>query len=151
MCLSWFLSLSPVFPPVTIAISFSLLRLSSEKETRQNSRNNREAEMNRRCTSILFIAISTPQMAGAHHLDEYDTRIHAEIKLPAEWFICRREADCALVSVPCQSGLAANAGHVDEAREVLTNRYPFCLGTSLSDTKAACEERQCVTKLTKGE
>lgn len=61
------------------------------------------------------------------------------------------EADCALVSVPCQSGLAVNAGHVDEAREVLINRYLSCLGTSLSDTKAARDERECVAKPTKGE
>jgi hypothetical protein len=136
---------------MTIAISISSLRLSSEKATRQNSRNNREAGTSKRCTSIVFVALWTPQIAGAHHLDEFDTRIRAEAKLPAGGFNCRREVDCAFVSVPCQSGFAVNAGHVDEAGEVFINRYPFCLGTSLSDTKATCEESQCVTKSTQGE
>jgi hypothetical protein len=88
-------------------------------------------------------------MASAHPLDEYDQRIRAEAELPAGWFPCRREVECALVSVPCRSDLAMSADHVDKVGEVLINRYTFCLGTSLSDAKAVCEGRQYVTKSTR--
>jgi hypothetical protein len=84
--------------------------------------------------------------AHAHHLDDYDARIRAEAHLPAEWFACRVTKDCALVPVPCQSGLAINAQHVDEAREALVQAIPFCLGSSLDDTEAVCERSQCATK-----
>lgn len=86
------------------------------------------------------------QTATAHHLDEYDSRIRSEAKLATGWFNCKSESDCALVSVPCQSDLAVNASHVTEVREALIKEYPFCLGTSQNDTKAVCEEHQCVTK-----
>jgi hypothetical protein len=84
--------------------------------------------------------------AAAHHLDNYDARIRAEAQLFAEWFSCKSKNDCALVSVPCRSGLAVNSAHVDDAKEALIRTFPFCLGTSLDDTEAACERRQCVTK-----
>lgn len=100
-------------------------------------------------TFLLVAPLMMLQTATAHHLDEYDARIRAEAKLPAQWFTCKSSKDCALVSVPCQSDLAVNASHVDEAREALIKEYPFCLGTSLNDTQAACEEHQCVTKSTK--
>jgi hypothetical protein len=86
------------------------------------------------------------QTATAHHLDEYDSRIRAEVKLPAKWFNCKSASDCELVSVPCQSNLAVNASHAAEAREAIIKEYPFCLGASLSDTRAVCDEHQCVTK-----
>lgn len=91
------------------------------------------------------------QTATAHHLDEYDARIRAEAKLPSKWFACKLASDCTLVHVPCQSGLAVNASHLDEAREALIRAYPFCLGQSLSDTEPVCEKRQCLTKSTKGQ
>jgi hypothetical protein len=83
--------------------------------------------------------------AHAHHLDDYDARVRAEAHLPAEWFACRVTKDCALVSVPCRSGLAINAQHVDEAREALIQAIPSCLGSSLDDTEAVCERNQCAT------
>jgi hypothetical protein len=48
--------------------------------------------------------------------------------------------------VPCQSGLAVNAGHEAEAQDVLNHKYFFCLGSSLDDTMAACKARRCVTE-----
>lgn len=84
--------------------------------------------------------------ARAHHLDDYDARIRAQAHLPADWFTCRVTKDCDLVSVPCQSGLAINARHVDEAREALIQAIPFCLGSSLEDTEAVCDRNQCATR-----
>lgn len=98
---------------------------------------------------LLFIPLVILQVAEARHLDEYDVRIRAEARLPAQWFICKSSTDCELVSVPCQSGLAVNTSRAAEAREALIKEYPLCLGQSLNDTKAVCDERQCVTKSTK--
>lgn len=95
---------------------------------------------------LLASPIVLAQTAAANHLDEYDARIREEAKLPAMWFSCKSSSDCDLVSVPCQSDLAVNTSYSAEAREALIREYPFCLGTSLHDTKASCEERQCVTK-----
>ncbi|MGJ0509719.1 MAG: hypothetical protein ACR652_21865 [Methylocystis sp.] len=89
------------------------------------------------------------QSAAAHHLDEYDERIRREANLPSAWFQCKSEKDCDLVSVPCQSDLAVNANHKEEARDALIKQYPFCLGTSLHDTKASCQKHECVTEGTK--
>lgn len=97
---------------------------------------------------LAFWAAFAP-IAFAHHLDDYDARIRGEAALPAEWFACKSARDCELVSVPCQSDLAVNASHVDQAREALIQRYPFCLGTSLHDTEALCKERRCATESSK--
>ncbi|WP_442754358.1 hypothetical protein ACNHKD_15375 [Methylocystis sp. JAN1] len=91
-----------------------------------------------------FVAFN--QQAVAHHLDDYDARIRAEANLPAGWFHCRKADDCELVSVPCQSGLAVNADHKEEAQDLLNHHFYFCLGSSLEDTMAACEARHCVTE-----
>jgi hypothetical protein len=93
---------------------------------------------------IASFALARP--AAAHHLDNYDARIRAEADLPAAWFACKTADDCTLVSVPCQSGLAVNAGHEAEAQDVLNHKYFFCLGSSLDDTMAACKARRCVTE-----
>lgn len=98
--------------------------------------------------AALLLAAST---AGAHHLDDYDARVRAEARLPAAWFSCRTDKDCDLVSVPCRSDLAVNAQRVDAARAALIAADPFCLGSSLHDTEAACEKRQCVTRDHKSE
>jgi hypothetical protein len=98
--------------------------------------------------AVIFLILSV-QTTSAHHLDDYDARIREEAKLPAEWFNCKTKDDCGLVSVPCQSDLAVNAMHADEAREALIQAIPFCLGSSISDTESACEHRECVTKSTK--
>ncbi len=97
--------------------------------------------------SILAAALS--QSAAAHHLDDYDARIRRDADLPAAWFKCQAAKDCELVSVPCQSDLAVAARYKTEAREALVKEYPFCLGSSLHDTEASCEKRECVTKGTK--
>jgi hypothetical protein len=91
-----------------------------------------------------LLALSSP--AAAHHLDDYGPRIRQEAGLPAEWFSCRAQDDCALVSVPCQSGLAVSAAHSDEAQEALNHFYSFCLGSSVDDTVASCQARHCVTE-----
>jgi hypothetical protein len=93
---------------------------------------------------IFIVFVSTN--AFAHHLDEYDERIRAEAQLPNDWFSCKTEKDCDLVSVPCQSDLAINAKHVTEAREALINHYWICLGSSQHDSQAMCDEHQCTTK-----
>jgi hypothetical protein len=85
------------------------------------------------------------QTAAAHHLDNYDERIRATAELPSDWFACNSSADCALVSVPCQSDLAVNASHADETRASLVRAFSFCLGSSLHDSESACHERQCAT------
>jgi hypothetical protein len=95
---------------------------------------------------LLAVFVGFVQPAVAHHLDEYDARIRAEARLPAAWFDCRKTDDCDLVSVPCQSGLAVNASHKEEAQDLLNHHYYFCLGSSLDDTVAACEARHCVTE-----
>ncbi len=87
--------------------------------------------------------------AFAHHLDDFDARIRSEAKLPAEWFKCKSKDDCGLVSVPCQSDLAVNKDHVDEAREALVKAIPFCLGSSISDTDSVCEHHECLTNSNK--
>jgi hypothetical protein len=97
-------------------------------------------------TLIFFFLAALMQGAAAHHLDDYDARMRAEARLPDDWFVCKKTEDCALVSVPCRSGLAVNAAHVDAARDALIEAFPFCLGSTLSDTEAACEKRQCVTE-----
>jgi hypothetical protein len=98
--------------------------------------------------AILFLIgfLAFAQDATAHHLDDYDAQIRAEAKLPADWFSCKKNGDCTLVSVPCRSGLAVNSNHHDEAREALIKAIPFCLGQSIDDTTAACEHNECVTK-----
>jgi hypothetical protein len=93
---------------------------------------------------IAFSAFA--QQAAAHHLDDYDARIRGEATLPAGWFTCSKADDCDLVSVPCQSGLAVNAAHKEEAQELLNHHFYFCLGSSLDDTAAACKARHCVTE-----
>jgi hypothetical protein len=95
---------------------------------------------------LLIASVACASRTHAHHLDEYDARIRAEANLPAAWFACKNADDCALVSVPCQSGLAVNAGHKGEAQDILDRHYFFCLGSSLDDTIAACEARHCVTE-----
>jgi hypothetical protein len=96
---------------------------------------------------FLFLSLAlVSSAASAHHLDDYDALVRAEAHLPAEWFACRVTKDCDLVSVPCRSGLAINARHVDEAREALIEAIPFCLGSSLDDTEAVCEKNQCATR-----
>lgn len=96
---------------------------------------------------LLFLLLAlVPSGVGAHHLDDFDRHIREEASLPAGWFACRAEQDCALVQVPCRSRLAVNGSHVDDAREALISAYPFCLGSDLEDTEAACEKGQCVTR-----
>jgi hypothetical protein len=104
----------------------------------------------KRTLIFVFLAALT-QTAAAHHLDDYDAQIRAEANLPGEWFTCKSTDDCALVSVPCRSDLAVNAAHRDVAREALIDAFPFCLGSSLNDTEAACERRACVTRPAKKE
>jgi hypothetical protein len=94
---------------------------------------------------ILLSLLASTQIAVAHHLDDYDARIRAEARLAPSWFACKTSKDCALVSVPCQSDLAVNAAWRDQAREALIDAFPFCLGSSISDTEATCEKRECVT------
>lgn len=86
------------------------------------------------------------QPAAGHHLDDYDARIRAEANLPAAWFNCGKAEDCDLASVPCQSGLAVNASHKDEAQDALNHHFYFCLGSAVEDTQATCEKRHCVTE-----
>lgn len=106
--------------------------------------------MKRRIAGVLFlISMALPYSAPAHHLEDYDRRIRMEAKLPAAWFKCRTAKDCELVSVPCQSDLAVGGSYKSEAREALIQSYSFCLGSSLHDTEASCEKRECVTKATK--
>lgn len=100
---------------------------------------------------ILLLLMASTQIASAHHLDGYDARIRAEANLAPSWFACKTTKDCALVSVPCQSDLAVNAAWRDDAREALIKAFPFCLGSSTSDTEATCEKRQCVTSPAKQE
>ncbi len=95
---------------------------------------------------VLALLITLTDTALAHHLDDYDARIRAEARLPAEWFTCKSSEDCALASVPCQSGLAVNTSYKEQAREALIDAFPICLGTSLNDTEATCEKRQCATR-----
>jgi hypothetical protein len=102
--------------------------------------------MKLRWLSLLAATIWITQPASAHHLDDYDSRIRKEANLPAAWFACRTSEDCALVSVPCQSGLAVNADHSAQAQEALNQKYFFCLGSSLEDTVASCHARQCATE-----
>ena len=97
-------------------------------------------------TLVFLSLVLAPLAAYAHHLDDYDARVREEARLPAGWFSCRTAKDCDLVSVPCRSGLAINGSHADEARKALVETYPFCLGSSLDDTEAACEKGQCVTR-----
>ncbi len=104
----------------------------------------------KRVVSFLSLLAST-QIAFAHHLEDYDARIRAEAHLAPSWFTCKTSRDCALVSVPCQSDLAVNSAWRDQAREALIDAFPFCLGSSLSDTEATCKERQCVTSPAKKE
>lgn len=99
-----------------------------------------------RAFCLLLSLLLAVTAASAHHLDDYDARIRADARLPAEWFICRVTKDCDLVPVPCRSGLAVNGQHVDEARRALVDAYPFCLGSALDDTEAVCEKGQCVTR-----
>jgi hypothetical protein len=94
--------------------------------------------------SLVFLA-ALIKPAAAHHLEDYDARIRAEAHLPGEWFACKSADDCTLVSVPCRSDLAVSAAHREAARDALVDAIPFCLGSSLNDTEAACEKRQCVT------
>lgn len=97
--------------------------------------------------ALLFLTLFlAPLSALAHHLDDYDAHIRQEAKLPTAWFSCHASKDCDLVPVPCRSGLAVNSRHIDEARAALVDAYPFCLGSALDDTEAACEEGQCVTR-----
>lgn len=95
---------------------------------------------------LLGLLVLSSAAARAHHLDDYDARVRAEANLPADWFSCRVTKDCDLVSVPCRSGLAINKQYVDVARDALIQAIPFCLGSSLDDTEAACEKNQCVTR-----
>lgn len=100
---------------------------------------------------VLLLLMASTQIAFAHHLDGYDARIRAEAHLAPSWFACKTTKDCVLVSVPCQSDLAVNAAWRDEAREALIDAFPFCLGSSTSDTEATCEKGQCVTSPAKQE
>ena len=84
--------------------------------------------------------------AAADQLKEYDERIRHEAKLPSEWFRCKKEKDCDLVSVPCQSDIAVTASHKDDAQEALIKQYPFCLGGSQHNTEAKCKKHECVTE-----
>lgn len=93
----------------------------------------------------LLIAAFAP-MAQAHHLEDYDARIRAEANLPVSWFACETNDDCALVSVPCQSGLSVSASHAEEAQDRLNHVYFFCLGSAVEDTAASCEARRCLTE-----
>jgi len=103
----------------------------------------------RRAAILLLAAwVLLVKSAAAHHLDNYDARIRGEANLPALWFECKTTADCELVSTPCQSDLAVNGGYSSVAREALVRTYFFCLGSSVHDTAASCEGRQCVTKST---
>ncbi|MEK8095421.1 hypothetical protein WOC76_23460 [Methylocystis sp. IM3] len=97
--------------------------------------------------TLALVALARP--AFAHHLDDYDRRLRRDADLPAAWFTCGSAKECEMVSVPCQSDLAVAARHAAQARERLVETYPFCLGSSLHDTEAACEEHECVTKATK--
>jgi len=74
--------------------------------------------------------------AAAHHLDNYDARIRAEAQLFAEWFSCKSKNDCALVSVPCRSGLAVNSAHVDDAKEALIRELSPIFGDGLKHQAA---------------
>ncbi len=94
----------------------------------------------------LLVAACLPPTAQAHHLDSYDARIRTEANLPAAWFTCKKSDDCALVSAPCQSGLAVGAAHAEEAQDRLNHTYFFCLGSPMDDTAASCEARRCVTE-----
>jgi hypothetical protein len=100
----------------------------------------------KRCFLLAGVFAAFVHSAAAHHLDGFDARIRGEAHLPAEWFNCKSEKDCDLVSVPCQNDLVVNATHKDEAREALIRKYPFCLGMSLHDTKASCEKHECITE-----
>ncbi|HEY8161458.1 MAG: hypothetical protein ACR650_05550 [Methylocystis sp.] len=95
-------------------------------------------------SSLIWVALANS--APAHHLDNYDERIRAEANLPAAWFNCKKNDDCELVSVPCQSGLAVSASYKKEAQDVLNHTYFFCLGSSAEDTTATCKARRCVTE-----
>jgi hypothetical protein len=98
-----------------------------------------------RAFPFLLLALA-PSVAAAHHLDDFDSRIRDEAKLPAAWFACRTTQDCGLVQVPCRSRLAVNKGHFEEARDALIDAFPFCLGSGLDDTEAVCEKGQCLTR-----
>jgi hypothetical protein len=98
---------------------------------------------------VVMSMLALTENVAAHHLDDYDARIRSQAKLPADWFSCKTKDDCTLVSVPCESGLAVNSSHVDEAREALITAIPFCLGQSYDDTEATCEHGQCATKTIK--
>lgn len=98
---------------------------------------------------VVMVLLALTENVAAHHLDDYDVRMRSQAKLPADWFNCKTKVDCTLVSVPCQSGLAVNSDHEDEAREALISAIPFCLGQSYDDTEATCEHGQCATKMTK--
>ncbi len=95
---------------------------------------------------LLLLLALAPSAASAHHLDDFDAHVREEAGLPAEWFACRTARDCGLVQVPCRARLAINESHVDAARAALINAYPFCLGSDLDDTEAACEKGQCVSR-----
>lgn len=95
---------------------------------------------------ILTAALAVAQPALAHHLDDYESRMRAAANLPESWFACKSKDDCTLVAVPCQSDLAVASGHRDDARVALIRAFPFCLGSDLHDTAAACRKRRCVTE-----
>lgn len=96
--------------------------------------------------TLSFLVAAFPPAAQAHHLDDFDARVRTEANLPASWFACKTSDDCALVSVPCQSGLAVSAAHAEEAQDRLNHAYFFCLGSPMDDTAASCEARRCVTE-----
>ncbi|KAF2992608.1 hypothetical protein OGR47_06120 [Methylocystis sp. MJC1] len=96
--------------------------------------------------ALSLLVAFLPPTAQAHHLDDYDARIRAEASLPAAWFACKTNDDCALVSVPCQSGLAVSATYAEEAQDRLNHTYFFCLGSAVDDVAASCEARRCVTE-----
>lgn len=94
---------------------------------------------------LVVVMLFAPVTAFAHHLDAYDRKIRKAANLPLAWFACKTDKDCDLVSVPCKSDIAVNGAHKDEAREALIDRYPFCLGESIHDSEASCDEGQCMT------
>lgn len=94
---------------------------------------------------LVFLTLFAPAAAVAHHLDAYDRKIRKAANLPAVWFKCKIDKDCDLVSVPCKSDIAVNGAHKDEARQALIDHYYFCLGESIHDSEASCEEGQCMT------
>gem|GEM_PF-6074138 len=106
--------------------------------------------------SVLLIGcVALPVLALAQDLQatpatSYDQQERESAEMPAEWFACKKRADCGLVSVPCMPSLAVRADKKELAQAAICKAHgdncpASCDASILDVSKAECRKGECIT------